>query len=124
VNGIGPATGRAAKQRAGPDHSPRNSSHGARLYSPPTRSGKTVGGQDGSHALLLSVRQDMHLAWELEELRRLATGTMEIRSLAADAPAPRLADGTLVVSFKRRTGASLACFDSPACLPAPGMYTH
>ena len=66
----------------------------------------------------------MHLAWELEELRRLASGTMDIRSLAADAPAPRLADGTLVVSFKRRTGAPLACFNSPACLPAPGTYTH
>ena len=51
--------------------------------------------------------QDMHPAWEIEEVRRLASGTLEIRAAEGDTP-QRQSDGTLVLSLKRRTGGSLA----------------
>ncbi|KAK9827289.1 hypothetical protein WJX81_000757 [Elliptochloris bilobata] len=54
-------------------------------------------------AVLALVHTDMHPAWEVEEVRRLTSGTLEIRA-AQDGAAPRRADGTLVLSLKRRTG--------------------
>ncbi len=49
----------------------------------------------------------MHAAWEVEEVRRLAAGTLAIRRLAGEASVdPRPADGTLAASLKRRSGAA------------------
>ena len=59
--------------------------------------------------------QDMHPAWEVEEVRRLASGTLEIRAAQGNTP-PRQADGGLVLSLKRRTGGSLASSPGNACM--------
>ena len=64
--------------------------------------------------------QDMHPEWEVEEVRRMASGTLQIRAAEGNTP-QRHADGTLVLSMKRRTGGSPGIagqrMHEHACLP-------